>query len=185
MHAADLRRSFITHTEQSAPEASRPMLAGTRRQFGFLPAAVARQAEAPAVLGTFFQLLKTFEATSLTPLEREVIALTVAARNGCELCVELHRRTIERTGCDRTQARALTTSPPNATGNERTDGLAAFVLSAMIHTGDVDPPTWERFLRAGFSRAQALEVLLGIAAYTLSTFANRLVEAPVDLPAQT
>ena len=36
------------------------------------------------------------------------------------------------------------------------------------------------FLGHGFTRRNALEVVLGIGAYTLSTLANRLVAAPVD-----
>ena len=36
------------------------------------------------------------------------------------------------------------------------------------------------FLAAGFTARHALEAVLGVATYTLSTFANRLVRAPVD-----
>jgi len=38
------------------------------------------------------------------------------------------------------------------------------------------------FTAAGFTTRQALEVVLGIGAYTLSTFANRLTRAPLDEP---
>ncbi|HET9079849.1 MAG TPA: hypothetical protein VFO01_04960 [Trebonia sp.] len=36
------------------------------------------------------------------------------------------------------------------------------------------------FLARGFTRRNALEVVTGIGAYTLSTLANRLTGAPVD-----
>ena len=36
------------------------------------------------------------------------------------------------------------------------------------------------FLDYGFTRRNALEIVLGIGAYTLSTLANRLTAAPVD-----
>jgi hypothetical protein len=41
--------------------------------------------------------------------------------------------------------------------------------------------SWQCFLDAGFDRSQALEVMLGIGAYTLTTFTNRLIQAPLDV----
>ncbi|MGC5410825.1 carboxymuconolactone decarboxylase family protein, partial [Streptomyces sp. DT225] len=38
------------------------------------------------------------------------------------------------------------------------------------------------FRAHGYTARNALEVTLGIAAYTLSTFANRMTGAPVDGP---
>ena len=55
-----------------------------------------------------------------------------------------------------------------------------FVLALLESTGDVRPEAWQAFLDAGFDRAAALEVVLGIATYTLTTFANRLTEAPLE-----
>jgi alkylhydroperoxidase family enzyme len=36
------------------------------------------------------------------------------------------------------------------------------------------------FLAAGFTRAQALELLVGVGTYVMSTFSNRLTQAAVD-----
>jgi hypothetical protein len=38
------------------------------------------------------------------------------------------------------------------------------------------------FLGHGYTRQNALEVVLGIGAYTVSTLANRMTDAPVDEP---
>ena len=53
-------------------------------------------------------------------------------------------------------------------------------INAVMHDGDVSDAAWQQFLAAGFERAAALEVVLGVAAYTLTTFANRLTQAPLD-----
>lgn len=55
-----------------------------------------------------------------------------------------------------------------------------FTLALLERTGDVSDEVWQQFLAAGFDRAAALEVVVGVAAYTLTTFANRLTEAPLD-----
>lgn len=47
----------------------------------------------------------------------------------------------------------------------------------MDTAGGVTDEQLTAFTDAGFDRAQALEVVLGIGAYTLSTFANRMTQA--------
>ncbi len=62
----------------------------------------------------------------------------------------------------------------------RLEAVRSFTLSLLEYTGDVPDKEWQQFLAAGFDRAAALEIVVGIAAYTLTTFANRLTEAPLD-----
>jgi alkylhydroperoxidase family enzyme len=50
----------------------------------------------------------------------------------------------------------------------------------LIHAGGVDDAVLKEFLGHDYTTQQALEVVLGIGAYTLSTFANRMTKAPVD-----
>ena len=68
----------------------------------------------------------------------------------------------------------------DAAADERLEALAQFVRSVLAGRGDVSDSAWTRFRAAGYEHAQALEVLLGVAAYTLSTYANRLTQAPLD-----
>jgi alkylhydroperoxidase family enzyme len=50
-------------------------------------------------------------------------------------------------------------------------------LRALATTGEVPEEEIKEFLAAGFTTRNALEVVLGIGTYTMSTFANRLVRA--------
>lgn len=50
------------------------------------------------------------------------------------------------------------------------------------HTGEVPDAALRDFLAAGYDARNALDVVLGIATHTLSTFANRLTDAPLDEP---
>ena len=171
-------REFPTHTEDDAPTAARPLLAGTRKQMGFVPIAMARQAESPAVLQSFFHLLGVLEKSSLAPLEQEVLAMEMGRVNGCELCLTIHRARLKQLEASPALIEALNQGSPIQT--ERLEALVGLIRSLLARTGDVDESSWKRFLAAGFTRAQALELVVGIGAYTISTFANRLVEAPVD-----
>ena len=51
----------------------------------------------------------------------------------------------------------------------------------MLDTaGDVGEPALQAFFGHGYTERNALEVILGIGAYVMSTLANRLTGAPVD-----
>lgn len=172
-----MSRSFPSFDLGTAPRAAQPILAETQRKFGMLPSPVARLAAAPAVLQAALAGLEVFEHSSLAPLEREVLAMTLARHNGCHYCITLHRRLLRLADAPPALAHALEHGEPL---EPRLEALRAFILSALEHTGDVSEPAWTAFLAAGFDRVAALEVVQGIAAYTLTTFANRLTEAPLD-----
>ncbi|MFJ9318979.1 carboxymuconolactone decarboxylase family protein [Streptomyces globisporus] len=62
----------------------------------------------------------------------------------------------------------------------RLDAVRRFTLVVLASAGAVDDADLRDFLTHGYTEQNALEVVLGIGAYTLSTLANRLTGAPVD-----
>ena len=50
----------------------------------------------------------------------------------------------------------------------------------MAAAGAVGPESLEAFLGHGYTARNALDVVLGIGTYTVSTLANRLTRAPLD-----
>jgi len=59
-------------------------------------------------------------------------------------------------------------------------GARLFALRVLDTAGDVGDQALRDFLAAGHTTQNALEVVLGIGTYTMSTLANRLTGAPVD-----
>jgi uncharacterized peroxidase-related enzyme len=173
-----MNRQFPEFDETTAPERARAGLAAARSRFGSIPSPLRRIAAAPGALELVQTALAAFEATSLTALEREVVALTVARRNGCDYCLALHRVLLVRLDVPQSVADALFSGHALPA---RLEALRRFATSALDRTGDVDDESWQGLLDAGYDRSQALEVVLGIGAYTLTTFANRLTQAPVDV----
>jgi hypothetical protein len=53
-------------------------------------------------------------------------------------------------------------------------------LRVLDTTGDVGDQALAEFLAHGYTSQNALEVVLGIGTYTMSTLANRLTGSPVD-----
>ncbi|MEO5767089.1 MAG: carboxymuconolactone decarboxylase family protein [Polyangia bacterium] len=171
-------REFQQHDLSSAPAAARPLLTGTQKMFGFIPAPVGRMVAQPAVAAAFVQMNGIWEHTSLTASEREVVVMTVAVENQCSYCVAMHTAMLAREGADAAlvdSLRAGATLP-----DARLNVLATFARAIMRGRGEVSQDVWSAFHAAGYSHATALEVVLGVATYTLSTFANRLTQAPLD-----
>lgn len=175
---APTSRSFTSYDLESAPSAAREALAETQRKFGFIPSPLARLAASPGALRAALAGLTAFEHSSLAPLEREVVAMTMGVRNGCHYCISLHRRLLTMLDAPAAMSEALEHNRP--LDAPKLEALRAFTLALVDHAGDVPDEAWTQFLDAGFDRTAALDVVVGVAAYTLTTFANRLTQAPLD-----
>jgi AhpD family alkylhydroperoxidase len=169
---------FSSLNLDSAPAAARPILRASEQQFGFVPAPVARAARSPALLGQVLAGLRAFEQTSLSQLEREVVALSTAYEQGCAYCMALHSALLARSPEHAPLLEALRSGSPLP--DARLEALRGFSRELLLERGRVQAATWERFERAGFTPEQALEVVLGVGAYVLSTLLNIVTEAPLD-----
>ncbi|MCX2180883.1 carboxymuconolactone decarboxylase family protein [Streptomyces sp. SKN60] len=124
-------------------------------------AAATLKETSPHTLEGFLKLNEIFESTTLDPHARETVILAVAARNQCHLCVDMH------------EAKLAALGP--APAPERLDAVRRFTLQVLASSGAVSDAELDAFLAHGYTRQNALEVVLGIGTYTVSTFANRLV----------
>jgi AhpD family alkylhydroperoxidase len=167
---------FTAHTMESAPQASRPAMRSVADRFGgTLPDAVARLATSPELLDGFLSLSASFERCTLDPLAREAVIMTVAVRNRCHVCIALHTGKLRKLGADPELVAALREG--HAPTEERLAAIRTFTLDVLTRAGAVDDDAVEALLAHGYTERNALEVVLGIGAYTMSTFANRLVRA--------
>ena len=169
---------FPEHTVESAPSGSRRFMVATQNHLGYLPAATARWAASPQLLEGFARMTAIFENSTLDPVAREVVVMTIATRNGCHICVAMHTARLSALGVLPDVVAALRDALP--LGDERLDAIRVFTLRVLDTAGDVGGEALQAFLTNGYTRQNALEVVLGIGTYTMSTLANRLTGAPLD-----
>lgn len=169
---------FTEYTAETAPPAARRILAATEAHLGYRPTAMARMVASPQLADAFLKLTAIFDSTTLDPVAREVLVMTVATRNGCHICVAMHTAALTALGAGPELIAALRGARPLA--DERLDAIRAFTLRVMDTAGDVGEPALRDFLARGYTAQNALEIVLGIGTYTMSTLANRLTGAPVD-----
>lgn len=169
---------FVRHSVGSAPAAARRAMEATIAHAGYLPAGVGLIATSPQLLEGFLKVSALFEATTLPPLARETVILTIATRNGCHLCVAMHTARLQRIGASAELVTALRTGDP--IDDPVLEAVRIFTLRALETAGEVSDAVLAEFVQAGYTPQNALEVVLGIGVYTMSTLANRMTRAPLD-----
>ena len=169
---------FTLHDTDSAPAEARERLAGAEQAMGFVPNLFAHMAEAPASLEAYQTLDGLFAKTSLSAVEREVVLLSVSVENRCHFCVAAHSGRAKQAGMDDNVLAALRAGAQLPDG--RLAALAGFTRSVVRERGWAGNEAVAAFLEAGFTRAQVLEVVLGVSLKTLSNYANHLTGTPLN-----
>ena len=169
---------FTLHTEESAPEASKPMLAHSKKVYGMVPGLHAVMAEAPGLLEAYKTLGDLFVNSSLDKDELTVVWQSINVEHNCHYCVPAHTGISKSMGVSDDISDALRNETPLP--NARLEALRTFTLSVVRNRGNVDEIAVQAFLDAGFNKRQILEVILGTAQKVMSNYTNHLAQTPVD-----
>jgi uncharacterized peroxidase-related enzyme len=171
--------SFAAHTVESAPAASRPLLEGIGRSFGFVPNLFGVFAESPAALRGALAIHEAFSTSSLTLVEQQLVMLAVSVANDCEYCVAAHS----------TLAKRLAKVDPALVGATRRreplddaklDALVTFTRKVVEQRGMLADAEVAAFLDAGYTRAQIIEVLLGVGIKTFNNYVDHVAHTPLN-----
>jgi uncharacterized peroxidase-related enzyme len=169
---------FDVHTKDSAPEASVATMESVETMFGFLPNLIGVMAEAPTLAKGYATLSGIYRESSLSPQEQQLVLLITSFENGCAYCVAAHSGGSMQAGVDKAvldAARAGTTLP-----DEKLEALRCFTIAMVKDRGWVDAEAIDAFLDAGYTKANILEIIVGIAVKTMSNYTNHIAETPLD-----
>ena len=169
---------FTVHTEDSAPEAAKPLLAQSKATFGFTPNLLAVMAEAPGLLEAYQRVHELFAASSFSADEKTVVWQTINVENACHYCVPAH------TGIARSMqvADAITDALRDGTPlpDARLEALRSFTLQVVRQHGHLSDDQVQAFLDAGYTQRNVLEVILGTSQKIMSNYTNHLADTPLD-----
>lgn len=170
---------FTAHTAETAPAASRPLLEGIGRGFGFVPNLFGVFAESPAALRGALAIYEAFSTSSLLPAEQQLVMLAVSEANDCEYCVAAHSTLAKRMVkvnpalVDAVRRRAPLADP-------KLDALVTFTRKVVEQRGVVADADVGAFLDAGYTRAQVMEVLLGVGMKTFNNYVDHIAHTPLN-----
>jgi AhpD family alkylhydroperoxidase len=169
--------AFPIHTIDTAPEGSRETLAQVKEALGMVPSLAAGMAESPTLLRAFFAAREIYAQGTLSPIDIQVLSLTNAFENGCEWCMAFHSTGALRDGLSKDALEDLRAG--RAPQDPRLRALSDLSRTMIRNRGEVSEHDLEAFYAAGFSRAQALEVVLGAGFSVMANFSGHLVHAPL------
>ena len=170
--------TFALHTEDTAPEAARPLLAEAAARLGYLPNLFRVLAEAPAALAAYIETSRIAATGRLTPAEQQVVALAVSIENGCTYCVASHSAAAQRIGLDEAALAALREGC--AIPDPRLQALRRFAERLSAGRGRVPDEATDAFLAAGFANREILEVVMLVALKVLSNYASHFANPPLN-----
>lgn len=163
---------FPRHTPETATGQAKELLEGIRKGYGFVPNLFAYMAEAPATVEAYLALNDLVTKTSLTGAQQQVALLAASVENQCDFCTVAHRAIGKAKGARQQTLDALNARSPIADPADR--ALASFTQAMVRDRGRVSDAEIQRFLDAGFSKQQVLEVVLVVSIKTLSNYINHL-----------
>ena len=170
---------FSVHTAESAPAASRPLLEGLQRAFGFVPNLFGVFAESPAALGGALAIFQAFSKSSLSAAEQQLVMVAVSEANDCSYCVAAHSTIAKRmVKLDAALVDAVRRREPLA--DAKLDALVEFTRQVVEQRGKLADADVAAFLDAGYTRAQVVEVLLGIGMKTFNNYVDHIAHTPLN-----
>jgi AhpD family alkylhydroperoxidase len=173
---------FPIHTLDTAPADSKPHLLALKQTVGMIPNLAVGMAESPGLIEGFLTVRERYAKGTLTGAEIQALSLTAALENDCGWCMAFHTAMARTEGVSSPDIDALRDgrTPPDA----KLGALTDFAREMVRTRGAVSQATLQRFLDAGYTRAQALEVILGMAFSLMANYAGHIVNPALDAPLQ-
>lgn len=171
-------KQFMIHDMESAPEASRPMMADSQKSFGMLPNILAVMAEAPGLLEGYKILHKLFAGSSFNAEELTVVWQTINVEHNCTYCVPAHTGIAHMMKVDPALTEALRNQEPMTT--EKLQVLHDTTLAMVRKRGELSDEEIAAFYAAGYEQRQLLEIVLGLAQKVMSNYTNHIAKTPID-----
>ena len=166
-------------TIANAPAASKPVLEGVQKAFGFIPNLMGVFANSPEMLKGYLALDAEWSKTSFTPQERTFALLAASLENECGYCIAAHS-TVAKAFLKVPAETVAAIRAGESTGNKKTDAMIALVRELVSKRGHASPETIETFLAVGYTKNQVMELLLAVAMKTISNYLDHISPAPLD-----
>ena len=166
------------HTTETAPAPAAEMLGEIEKAYGFIPNLYGVFAESPAALRAYMILGKILDKSSFSATERQLIILAASRLNECNYCIAAHTVVAGMQKVPTDVVEAIREDRPIS--DSRLQALRAFTTAVVEKRGWVSDEDVSTFMAAGYSKAQILEVILGVSFKTLSNYTNHLADTPLD-----
>ena len=164
----------------SAPPASQDLLRAVRDLLGRVPNLFRLVAVSPATLEGYLGLNGALAKGRLSGQTRERIALAIANYNGCTYCNSAH--TYLGTNVAKLSEEELAANRAGRSHDSKADAAVTFAVRVATTRGQVSESDLDALKGAGYSDAEALEVVGLVALNVLTNYVNEVFKTDVDFP---
>ena len=144
-----------------------------------MPNVLGELAGSPSALGGYMSMSQTFAQSGLTAIEQQIVLLTTSFANNCEYCVAVHSTLALEAGLDRDIIMTIRDGEI-IRQDTRLEALRQFTLAIVRERGLVERSDVDAFLKAGFTKANVLDVIQGVTVKTMTNYLNHIAETPLD-----
>lgn len=178
--AAQYELALEPRTIDNAEPKARELLQGAKAKLGRIPNMYAGMANSAGLFSTYLHGYQQFrEDSGFNSVEQEVVLLTISRENDCHYCVAAHSVLADKmSGVPAEVTDAIRDGKP--VPDQKLAALSDFTRAMLQSHGFPGRDDVERFLAAGYSERQILEIVLAISVKTISNYANHLFQTPVD-----
>ncbi|TDJ08127.1 MAG: carboxymuconolactone decarboxylase family protein [Deltaproteobacteria bacterium] len=169
---------FNIYSIEDAPEASKPVLESIKKRYGFVPNLLGGMAESNAALTSYMELTKKLSESTLTAAEQQVLFLAISYENKCAYCMAAHTAGGKRAELADEVIESLRAG--SSLNDSKLSALANFAQKMFNKRGWVDQEEIDDFLGAGYTKSNVFDVIVALAAKTLSNYTNHIIDTPVD-----
>ena len=171
-------RQFDVHTRDTVSLKAAESLRNAEKAFGFIPNLLGILAESPTAIKAYLTLGQIFDESSFSPTERQVVILAVSRYHECYYCVAAHSVVAGLQNVPADVVDAIRNYQPIT--DSKLEALRVFATTTVEKRGWVSESDIAEFVAAGYSKAQVLEVIVGISFKTLSNYVNHIADTPLD-----
>ncbi len=145
----------------TANERSKPILDDVIKKNGAVPNMYANMVNSPGLLETYLHGYDVFRKESgFTPVEQEVVFLTLSYENACDYCMAAHSVIADKMSkvpADVTNA----IREGQAITDDKLQALSLFTKEMFTTRGRPSAEAAAQFLEAGYTERQVLEIIIG------------------------
>lgn len=169
---------FPVYTLDTAPELSRPALNGLAQAFGRVPNIAGAMAGSSQLINGLVGVFGQVHGGSFTEAEIQVLLLTNAVTNASAWAVAFHSCLALKEGLSDTDVQAIRQRrlPQDA----RHAALSRLGRALIENRGHLDDAAKTAFMSAGFNASLLLEVILVVAASTMTNYTASVAQLALD-----
>lgn len=172
--------TLTARTVHDAEPRARASLESAQKALGFTPNMYANMANSSILLDSYLYTYGLFRQESgFTPVEQEVVFLTISRENGCHYCMAAHSfvaDAMSKVPVEVTNAIRDGREVPDA----KLQALSVYTKTILNSRGHPCQESTAAFLSAGYTEQHILSIVQAIAVKVMSNYANHLFSTPLD-----